>query len=41
MMAAGMERNEDGSYTAWQYSNKFTGTYEECRRWLWQHGENV
>ncbi len=41
MKAVRIERNDDGTYTAWIFSTSHTGSYEECKGWLAGHGECV
>jgi hypothetical protein len=40
MRAVRLERNSDGTWTAWIYSTSFTGTYAECVSWLLGNGES-
>ena len=40
MKPCGLEKNADGSWTAWIYSTRFTGTESECRAWLRANGES-
>lgn len=38
--SVGIEPNTDGSWTAWIYSTRFTGTYDQCLDWLKANNES-
>ena len=41
MKAVDLYKNADGTWTARIYSQRFVGTYDECRQWLRANGEDV
>ena len=38
--AVSLTRNDDGTWTATIFSQRYTGTYDECVDWLWANGES-
>jgi hypothetical protein len=41
MKPVGLEQNPDGTWTAWIYATRFTGTRAECVNWLRMNGEEI
>lgn len=41
MQAVRINKNTDGTYTAYIFSTSFTGSYADCVNWLKCNGETI
>jgi hypothetical protein len=41
MKAVRLERNNDGTWTAWIFMTSFTGSYSACVSWIRANGEEI
>jgi hypothetical protein len=39
MNTCGLKQNSDGTWSAWIFSQRMSGTEQQCRAWLRANGE--